>query len=258
MAEEGAGIAGGVTVTIDGTLDPLAAKLAQAEQMIRAWDSRNAKAIPNSVSAAMANIATVGNQTTASLTRIAVPAANANAQIAKLGSQSVAAAAGMKGAAFQTANLAAQLNDIFVGLTSGQSGLTVGIQQGTQITQIIGQKGAAGAVAALGEAFTSLINPVSLSTIGIIAFGGMAVQAFAGMLPKIETANQAIQRHRQEIKDIVAGYGDAEKAADAYFDSQQQRPRGAALSDLQKQFADATAGSAKLKSYASLSTTSGC
>src|SRR5690349_11057171 len=78
-----------------------------------------------------------------------------------------------------TANLAAQFNDIGVQLASGTSPFLVAIQQGSQINQVIGQAGAAGAVKALGGAFFSLLNPVSLATFAVIGLGGAAVQYFA-------------------------------------------------------------------------------
>ena len=51
------------------------------------------------------------------------------------------------------------------------------IQQGTQIAQVIGHLGAAGAVKAMGTAFLSVINPVSLLTIGTIAGGAALFQS---------------------------------------------------------------------------------
>ncbi|WP_130405382.1 phage tail length tape measure family protein [Thalassococcus sp. S3] len=74
------------------------------------------------------------------------------------------------------ANLAAQFNDIGVMMAAGQNPLQLALQQGTQITQVIGPMGAAGAVRALGSAFVSLINPVSLITIGSIAAGAAITQ----------------------------------------------------------------------------------
>jgi phage-related minor tail protein len=64
---------------------------------------------------------------------------------------------------FETANLAAQFQDIAVQLQGGASPFTVALQQGTQISQVLGQRGASGAVGLLGAAFTSLLSPVSLA-----------------------------------------------------------------------------------------------
>lgn len=74
-------------------------------------------------------------------------------------------------AAGQMGNLVAQFNDIGVMMAAGQNPLTLALQQGTQISQVIGPMGAAGAVKALGGAFLGMLNPVSLITIGSIAAG---------------------------------------------------------------------------------------
>lgn len=72
-------------------------------------------------------------------------------------------------AALNTANLAAQFNDIGVTAAMMQSPLQIALQQGTQISQVFGGMGAAGAVKALGAAFVSIISPISLLTIGVVA-----------------------------------------------------------------------------------------
>ena len=80
--------------------------------------------------------------------------------------QNVAVAS--SGAAFQTANLAAQFNDIGVTLAAGQSPFTIALQQGTQISQVLNSMGGGvGVLRSLGSAFASMVNPVSLATIGI-------------------------------------------------------------------------------------------
>jgi len=71
---------------------------------------------------------------------------------------------------FHTANLAAQFNDIGVMMASGQSPFIMAIQQGTQVSQVLNDMGG-GAKAtgkALLTAFTSIISPVSLITIGLM------------------------------------------------------------------------------------------
>lgn len=156
-----------------------------------------------------------------------------------------------KGSSFQTANLAAQINDIAVQMQSGQNPFQIALQQGTQINQVIGQQGAKGAVSALGAAFKSLINPVSLATIGIIGFGGLAIQSFSSLLPKVETATQALKRHQDEIAQIVQGYDKAQKAADDYFKHAGQAPQGAVQSNLLDQAKKLTKEAADFTSYAS-------
>jgi len=102
--------------------------------------------------------------------------ATAGQTVTRLGKQSNAAAA-------DTANLAAQFNDIAVMIASGQNPLILAVQQGSQIAQVLGNTGAAGAVGMLTTAFGSLLSPVTLVTIGltagVAALGQWAISAFS-------------------------------------------------------------------------------
>ncbi len=79
-------------------------------------------------------------------------------------------------AAGQVGNLTAQFNDIGMMMMAGQNPLQLAIQQGTQISQVIGPMGAAGAATALKSAFLGMLSPVSLLTLGTIALGASLVQ----------------------------------------------------------------------------------
>jgi hypothetical protein len=77
--------------------------------------------------------------------------------------------------AYTGAALAPQVNDVFVGLTTGQSPLTVALQQGPQIVQIYG--GLRNTFAAL----LSVLTPLRVVLGGVAAgFGLVAVQAALG------------------------------------------------------------------------------
>ncbi|WP_438278794.1 phage tail length tape measure family protein [Nitrobacter sp.] len=115
---------------------------------------------------------------------------------------------------FETANLAAQFQDIAVQLQGGQSPFTVALQQGTQINQVIGQHGAAGAVALLGSAFKSLLTPTSLATIGIIALGGAAIQYGAKAIGAVDDLDDKLKAHAEAIKALKDAYGEAGKGVD--------------------------------------------
>jgi len=118
----------------------------------------------------------------------------------------------------QTANLAAQFNDIGVQLASGTSPLTVALQQGTQISQVLGDTkgGAAGAVKALGAAFASVVSPLSLVTIGIIALGGAAIQYIGSAIGEVETLDDHLKAHSGLIKRIKDAYGEAAEGLEQY------------------------------------------
>lgn len=79
-------------------------------------------------------------------------------------------------AAGSVSNLTAQFNDIGVMLAAGQNPLQLAIQQGTQITQVFGNTGAAQAGMMLKQALVSMISPLNLITIGAIAGGAALVQ----------------------------------------------------------------------------------
>lgn len=124
----------------------------------------------------------------------------------------------MKASTVQTGNLAAQLNDIGVQLAGGQSPFLIALQQGSQINQALGSVGARGAVAALGGAFTSLLNPVSLATIAIIALGGSAIQYFTSLLSETDKSAEALKKQGQLIQQIARDWGDAVPALREYAD----------------------------------------
>lgn len=118
------------------------------------------------------------------------------------------------GAKFQTANLAAQFQDIAVQLQGGQSPFTVALQQGTQISQVLGQGGAAGAVSLLSSAFASLLTPTSLATIATIALGGAAVQYVSKALGGVGDLDDKLKAHSDLIKSLRDSYGEAGKGVD--------------------------------------------
>lgn len=148
------------------------------------------------------SVATMGNTATAALQRVASGAAVADRGINSL--------------AGQTGNLAAQFNDIGVQLAGGQSPFLIALQQGSQISQVLGGAGAGGAVKALGAAFVSLINPVSLATIGIIALTGFVVQYFATLISSGKVSEETLKKQDSLIREVADRWGDAVPALKAY------------------------------------------
>lgn len=112
------------------------------------------------------------------------------------------------------ANLGYQFNDIAVMLAAGQNPLMLAIQQGTQISQVIGPMGAAGAVSALRAAFLSMLSPVSLVTIGVIAAVAAATQWVMSLDAAEEEVVTAEDRTRK-LADAVQKYREASLAASA-------------------------------------------
>lgn len=137
----------------------------------------------------------------------------------------------MNGSRLETANLAAQINDIGVQLAGGQSPFLVALQQGTQINQVLGQGGARAAVGALAGAFTSLINPVSLATIAIIGLGGTAIQYFTTLFSEGEKSEETLKKQADLIRAMAKEWGDAVPALREYSDELERASRAAELND---------------------------
>lgn len=104
----------------------------------------------------------------------------------------------------QIGNLTAQFNDIGMMLMAGQNPLQLAIQQGTQITQVIGPMGAAGAAKALGSAFMSLLSPINLITIGGIAAGAAMINWLTGATEQAETFADAVEQLGSAVEDYRA------------------------------------------------------
>lgn len=80
-----------------------------------------------------------------------------------------------------TANVFAQLNDIGVMMAAGQNPIQLALQQGTQLNQVWASMGKGGqslkgVFGVLSGAIGSMLNPMSLLTIGVIAGGAALVQ----------------------------------------------------------------------------------
>lgn len=119
----------------------------------------------------------------------------------------------------QTGQLAAQFNDIAVQLAGGQSPMLIALQQGSQITQAFGNAGVKGAIMGVGSALFSMVNPLSLVTLGIIAAGGAALQYFMSMGEGAAKTEEELKRQRDLIGQVAEKWGDALPALKAYNDA---------------------------------------
>ncbi|RYG96818.1 MAG: phage tail tape-measure protein, partial [Alphaproteobacteria bacterium] len=73
-----------------------------------------------------------------------------------------------------TANIAAQFQDIAVSAQMGMGALQVGLQQGTQLAAVISAM--ENPIKGLGSAFLSVISPVSLLVIGLTSLAVVGLQ----------------------------------------------------------------------------------
>lgn len=113
-------------------------------------------------------------------------------------------------AAGSVATLGAQFNDIGVMLAAGQNPLQLAIQQGTQITQVFGNAGAAARVGMLKSALASVVSPINLVTIGVIAGGAALAQWGLGMI----NAGEETQTFEDTLDDLEQALTNYKQAAD--------------------------------------------
>jgi hypothetical protein len=79
-------------------------------------------------------------------------------------------------------NIAAQFNDIGVTAAMGMSPLMIALQQGTQLSQVFAGQKLGDVARGLGSAFMSMVSPVSLVTLGLVAVAAAAAQWAIGAL----------------------------------------------------------------------------
>lgn len=114
-------------------------------------------------------------------------------------------------AAGSVSNIAFQFQDIAMMMASGQSPFILAMQQGTQLAGVLNTM--KNPIAGLGAAFLQVLNPVSLVTIAAVGLGAAAVQAFMNTGKSAEETVVSLDGHLTKIKQITAGYTDAQKAA---------------------------------------------
>jgi hypothetical protein len=117
-------------------------------------------------------------------------------------------------AAGSVGNLVANLNDVGMMIAAGQNPLQLAIQQGTQISQVIGPMGAAGAVKALGGAFLSFLSPINFVTLAVIA-GGAALAQWAMSGEESKSAAERLTDEIENLGDAMEALKNADKVASA-------------------------------------------
>jgi hypothetical protein len=108
-----------------------------------------------------------------------------------------------------TANLTAQFNDIGVMLASGQSPLTLAMQQGTQISQVFQSMGGGvkGSLKAVGAGIASMVSPMAILTIGTIA-GGAALFQWATRASEADEAAEALAEKMEKAQQAGVALGE--------------------------------------------------
>lgn len=191
---------------------------------------------------------TVNTTAIAEANQLLVQHTNIAGQVAKQVTATNQALTGAGGAAkltaFQIQNLSYQMNDLAVGLASGQSPFRLIMQQGAQIAQLFGPGvGINAALKSVGSSLmTFLTNPLTLAVAGF-AIAGQAAQLFFDLVfsgssrletayAKQEEALKTIKRLYDEAKDSVVGLTEAEMAEIQF---RTQRATSALSEELQNQ-----------------------
>lgn len=122
------------------------------------------------------------------------------------------------GSNFNTANIAAQFQDIGVTAAMGMSPIQIALQQGTQLSAVLEQMKGNGqsAGAALLSAFTSILSPISLVTIGVVGLSAAALQMSSTFLKGSKDIKDALTDHQQAVSDLRKAYGLAGDGAEEY------------------------------------------
>ncbi|WP_416066112.1 phage tail length tape measure family protein [Rhizobium sp. ZK1] len=113
-------------------------------------------------------------------------------------------------------NAGYQFQDIAVTAAMGMNPLMIGLQQGTQLASVLGTMERP--VAGLAAAFGSLINPVSLVTIGLTAGVAALVQYFATAESGTDKTSKLFEEQNEVIRRAAELWGDATPALKAYVD----------------------------------------
>lgn len=217
-------------------LDRLAAAAVEAGSSIDSLAARQR----NQSSAAEAQSTATQQASTAARAAAAssMALAQANDMAAAAARAAQAAALGqteaLHGMRFAVGNVAAQFQDIAVTSAMGMNALTIGLQQGTQLSAVLGMQGGGltTVVRTLGAALGSVLSPLSLVTIGLVSASAVAIQWGISLAKGGETATEALERHQEEVAALLEGYEDIAEAVDDAFDAASKLPQGVVLSDL--------------------------
>jgi hypothetical protein len=165
------------------------------------------------------------NRMSAAAKGVAASTDRMSASLGTVSNRAHQAATQVNKASMQSANLFAQFNDISVMMATGQSPFILAIQQGTQINQVLEQMRNQGKSAgtALKAALGSMVDPVNLLTIGLIA-GGVALgqwalkalrsgqdikESFSNLEQAVKSFSKAVDDANQPFGDMLDKFGSA-------------------------------------------------
>ncbi|KAB2655879.1 phage tail tape-measure protein [Brucella tritici] len=172
------------------SLDKISGAAKRAEAAVNGFSSTSSGA-----ASAASRLAAGTNNAEAGLERVAGAARQAQLSLRLA---SAAANDNIKAASkFNTANIAAQFQDIAVSAQMGMGAFQIGLQQGTQLAAVISMM--ENPLRGLGAAFMSVLSPVSILTIGLTALAAAGLQ----MVDWPKRAAQALVLLADNLKAIA-------------------------------------------------------
>ncbi len=199
--------------------------------------------------AALTTMAAAGEKTGANVdalrekqTRLNVLLAQNRAQYTALQAGTTAVGAASGAAAAQAGVLAAQFNDVFTVLASGQNPLQAGIQQGMQIGQVFQQSGFQ--VSLLKQALVGMsaaaipiavITGVGLLTQALMNAGEEAVnaaEAIDALEERVDEFTASAEQAARPAADLIEKFGTMAFRAEALFDIMARTDRLQALNEM--------------------------
>ncbi|MBB3610972.1 phage tail length tape measure family protein [Rhizobium sp. BK602] len=214
---------------VSPALDKIVASLSRLEVTASAIDQRLAAMAKGAMTAASANRALAestnivlaaqskGNSAAAQAT-IAIDRQRAAVERLATANQRAARAPSPAnqnrgGNGFQTANIAAQFQDIGVTAAMGSSPLQIALQQGTQLSAALGGGGIKQTVSSLGAAFAAVFNWQSLLVTGAVAATAAGIQYFMKAKDGALSLEDALKANAETLDLIKDRYGELAKVS---------------------------------------------
>lgn len=141
-------------------------------------------------------------------------------------------------ASHEVTNLTAQLQDITVSLAGGMSPFTVMLQQGSQISALMGDRGLKTILGGVGTALMSLINPTTAVLAGFTALYVGGTYAYDALVGSSKSLEDQLKEHDRLVKLVTGSYEEATGAATRWESASKAATTVKAmqgLADLQKQ-----------------------
>lgn len=141
---------------------------------------------------------------------------------------------------FGLANVAAQFQDIGVTAQMGMNPMIIALQQGTQLSAVLNSQATntREVFSLLGGALLSVLNPISLITIGVVGLTAATIQWGMAALNSEKDIQAELKEHEKWLKTITEGYDEAGEAAARVVEAARQLPQGVVEIDLQANIAE--------------------